>query len=58
MVTGVGRAESEFAGRRTLRIDDAMVVVKDFLNRNPDADVGGGVEGVRVGVELFSFVVA
>lgn len=58
MITGVGRTECEFAGCGTFRVDDAVVVVKDFLYRNPDADVGGGVEGVRIRVELLGFVMA
>ena len=58
MVAAVGGAEGELAAGRAFGVDDAVVVVENFVDGGPDAEVGRGGEGVAGGVEFFGFVVA
>ena len=58
VVAGVGGAEGEFAGVGTFGVDDAVVVVEDFVDGYEDAEVGVGGEGVGLGMGLEGGVVA
>ena len=58
MVAGVGGAEGEFAGVRAFGVDDAVVVVEDFVDSYEDAEVGVGGEGIGLGMGLEGGVVA
>ena len=58
VVAGVGGAEGEFAGVRAFGVDDAVVVVEDFVDGYEDAEVGVGGEGIGLGVGLEGGVVA
>ena len=52
MVAGVGGAEGEFAGVGAFGVDDAVVVVEDFVDGYEDAEVGVGGEGGGLGMGL------
>ena len=58
VVAGVGGAEGEFAGVRAFGVDDAVVVVEDFVDGYEDAEVGVGGEGIGLGIGLEGGVVA
>ena len=58
VVAGVGGAEGEFAGVRAFGVDDAVVVVEDFVDGYEDAEVGVGGEGIGLGMGLEGGVVA
>lgn len=58
VVAGVGGAEGEFAGMRAFGVDDAVVVVEDFVDGYEDAEVRVGCEGVGLGMGLEGGVVA
>lgn len=48
----VGGAEGEFAGVATLGVDDAVVVVKKFVDRDGDAKIRVCGEGFALGLAL------
>lgn len=52
VVAGVGGAEGEFAGVGAFGVDDAVVVVEDFVDGYEDAEVGVGGEGGGLGMGL------
>ncbi len=51
VLTGVGGAESEFAGVRAFGVYDAVVVVEDFVDGYGDGEVGIGCKDVILGFE-------
>ena len=51
MLTGIGGAESELAGVRTFGVDDAVVVVEDFVDGYGDGEVWVCAEDVVLGFE-------
>ena len=58
VVAGVGGAEGEFAGVGAFGVDDAVVVVEDFVDGYEDAEVRVGGEGIGLGVGVEGRVVA
>lgn len=51
MLTGIGGAKGEFAGVGALGVDDAVVVVEDFIDGYGDGEVGIRDEDVVLGFE-------
>ena len=51
VLAGVGGAEGEFARVGAFGVDDAVVVVKDFVDGDGDGEVGVCVEGPVLGLE-------
>jgi len=58
VVAGIGSREGEFTGVRAFGVDDAVVVVEDFVDCYGDGEVGVGCEGVCVGNGLDGGVMA
>lgn len=51
VLAGVGGAEGEFARVRAFGVDDAVVVVEDFVDGDGDGEIGVLVEGAVLGLE-------
>ena len=51
VLAGVGGAEGEFARVGAFGVDDAVVVVEDFVDGDGDGEVGVRVEGTVLGFE-------
>ena len=49
VLTGIGGAESKLAGVRTFGVDDAVVIVEDFVDGYGDGEVWVCVEDVVLG---------
>lgn len=58
VVSRVSSTESEAAFRGTLSVDDAVVVIEDFIDSYSYTKGGGRLEGSDIGIELFGFVVS
>ena len=58
VVAGVGGAEGELARMGSFGVDNAVVVVEDFVDGYEDAEVGVGSEGGGLGMGLEGGVVA
>lgn len=58
VVSRVGSTESEAAFRGTSSVDNAVVVIEDFIDGYRDTKGRGRLEGSDVGIELFGFVVS
>lgn len=58
MVAGVGGAEGELASVGAFGVDNAVVVVEDFVDGYEDAKVGVGGVGSGLGMGLEGGVVA
>lgn len=50
--------EGEAAFGCATGVDNAMVVVEDFVDSDGHAEGGGGLEGGKIGVVLFGFVIS
>ena len=51
VLAGVGGAEGELARVGAFGVDDAVVVVEDFVDGDGDGEVGVGVESTVLGFE-------
>lgn len=51
VLAGVGGAEGEFARVGAFGVDDAVVVVEDFVDGDGDGEIGVCVEGAVLGLE-------
>ncbi len=58
VVAGVGGAERKLAGVGPFGVDNAVVVVEDFVDGYEDAEVGVGGVGTGLGMGLEGGVVA
>ena len=50
MLAGVGGAEGEFAGVGAFGVDDAVVIVKDFVNGDGDGEIRVCGKGIVLGL--------
>ncbi len=51
MLAGIGGAEGEFTRVGAFGVDDAVVVVEDFVDGDGDGEVGVRIEDVVLGFE-------
>lgn len=58
VVSRVSSTESEAAFRGTPSVDDAVVVIEDFIDGYGYTKGRGRLEGSDIGIELFGFIVS